>query len=209
MDRIINAVPGRRGSVMFALLLAASAATAAGTEHREHDAHMHGHGTLNVAAEGNELYIELRVPGVNVVGFEHQPETDKERRAVETALSLFSRAEKLFVPSESARCKAEEAEVSFAGEMHREGDAHEKHSEHGEKHSEHGESAHEQEEHAELHGEYHFHCAAPERLERIEVRVFEHLKNAEELEANVVTPTLQNAVTLRPGEASVLRLDLQ
>lgn len=202
MDRIIDAVPKRSGSVMFALLLAASAATAAETEHREHGAHMHGHGTLNLAAEGEELIIELRVPGVNVVGFEHPPESDEDRRAVETALSTFGRAENLFAPSKSARCVVEEAEVSFAGEMHHEGDGHEKHSEPGE-------GAHEQEEHAELHGEYHFNCAEPEKLDRIEVRVFDHLRNAEELEGNVVTPTLQKAVTLRPGGASVLRLDLQ
>ena len=83
----------------------------------------------------------------------------------------------------------------------------EEHEEHGHdgdehEHEEHGTDSG-AEAHSELHAAYHYHCHAPERLERIVVRVFEHLHDVEEIEARVVTPTTQAAMALHPGEAVV------
>ena len=47
-------------------------------ETRHHDAHVHGIGKLNVAFDGNNLIIELTSPAVNIVGFEHQAQNQKE-----------------------------------------------------------------------------------------------------------------------------------
>ena len=200
-------VPGPVGAALFLVPLMAGAAE---HEKREHDAHEHGQGLLTVVTEGDELAIEFRMPAVNVVGFEHEPSTDEQRRAVEEALAVFRRADSLFVLPESARCRVEEVEVELAGMAHEEGEAHEheKHDEH-DKHDKHGEhdehEGHDEEAHSELHGEYHFHCEAPDALDRLEVRLFEHLSNAEEIEAQIVTATMQAATDLRPGN-TVLKL---
>ena len=50
---------------------------------------------------------------------------------------------------------------------------------------------------------YRFHCRVPERLDGIDVRVFEHLRYAEEIEVRVVTPTVQLAMELHPGSTAV------
>ena len=45
-------------------------------------AHEHGVGHLSVAIEGNEVEIELVVPGADAVGFEHAARTEIEKKAV-------------------------------------------------------------------------------------------------------------------------------
>ena len=239
-------------------MLAAGAAFAASESgHREHGAHEHGHGTLDVAVEGEDLVIEFRIPAVNAVGFEHAPGTDAEREAVRQALARFGDPAAVVVPSPDAECEPERTEVGFPGMDH--GGSHEPHEEdgHGHEHEgdgheqdghadgEHGhaqaeDGGHEHEEdgsarekdedehhdhghdehrdgehdgepgadsgaeaHSELHATYHFHCHAPERLDRIQVRVFELLHDAEEIEVRVVTPALQKATELHPGDTVV------
>ena len=200
-------------------VLVASAAFAASEDgHREHDAHEHGHGTLDVAVEGEELVVEFRIPAVNVVGFEHAPRDDAEREAVRQALAPFKDAASVLVPSPDAMCEVEAVEAGLSSmeeEAHhehdesREDEGGEEHEHEGHEHEEdqHEKDAHDEEHdaeaHSELHAAYHFHCHAPERLDRIEVRVFEHLHDAEEIEARVVTPAVQTAMELHPGEAVV------
>lgn len=185
-----------------ALLCACAAGTASEDEKRAHDVHVHGQGLLNVAVDGDEMAIELEVPGVNVVGFEHAPETDEQKRAIREALESFARGGTLFLPTAEAGCRLEHVEVSL-GDEHAGGDAHEK--------REHEEKAHgndgkeEADSHAALLGEYHFHCDEPDRLHGLEVRIFEHLKDLEELDVQIVTPTVQAATELEPG-STVLKL---
>ena len=194
-----NASMGPRYLSAVALLLLSSAVAAGESDRRELDAHEHGHGLLTVAVDGSDLVIELEMPAVNVVGFEHAPKTDEQRHAVEEALDTFGRGGALFVPTADAGCLIEKAEVALAG-MSREGSAEEGHG-HAEKHAEkHGEEhaeEHEGESHSELHGEYHFHCDQPGKLESLEVRLFDHLRDVEELDVQVVTPTVQTATELR------------
>ena len=236
------------------LMFAASAVFAASENgHREHGPHEHGHGTLDVALEGEELVIELRMPGVNVVGFEHAPGTDAEREAVRQALTRFRDPAAVLVPSPDAECEPERVEAALSiidhedshdhdehhddgheqdghaheehehdrheGDEHEhEGDGHAQTEDGGHEHDEGGQARDEDdhghepgepgmdsgaEAHSELHATYHFHCHAPERLDRIQVLVFELLHDAEGIEARVVTPALQKAMDLHPGETIV------
>ena len=232
-------IPGgaRRSRPVFAALpmLVASAAFAASESgHREHGAHEHGHGTLDVAVEGEDLVIEFRIPAVNAVGFEHAPSSDAEREAVRQALARFGDAVAVLVPSPDAECEPERAEAGFSGMDHGgSGEDRERHEEDGHAHGEDGDTRDKDEDerhghdhdhdehqdggpesgepdadsgaeaHSELHAAYHFHCHAPERLDRIRVRVFELLHDAEEIEVRVVTPALQKAVDLHPGDTVV------
>lgn len=193
------------------LLLVTSTAQAASPtvrEHgmREHGAHEHGHGVLEVAMEGHELHLELRIPAVNVVGFEHAASTDAQRDTVRRALATFKRGQDLFVPSAAARCALESAEAALGEERdhgHGHGQAH------GHAKKEHAEREHEKqansddELHSELHAVWRFHCDAPDKLEHIEVKLFEHLLETDEIDAQVVTATLQKATELRPGSATL------
>ena len=189
----------RRVFLSAALLSTSLAVVATKDEAREHGAHKHGHGRLNVVTEGTELAIELYMPAVNVVGFEHEPRTDEQKRAVEKVLQVFGQVEKLFVPSPAARCKVENVVIEVGGMAHHEGESHGEHEHEGHDESEKGQ----EETHSELHARYHFHCDSPKKLVRLEVQLFENLKNAEEIAAQVVTTTVQTATALRPGETSL------
>ena len=207
---------GRIAGLAPALLACAVLAEQDG-ERREHMAHEHGHGTLDIVVEGEELVMELRIPGVNVVGFEHAPRDDAEREAVRQALVPFGDAALLFVLPADAKCEVEEtrAEIlDMAHEDDREGRGHEE-DEHGvdeveeqEEQEEHEErEAHDpdsvSEAHSELRATWRFHCREPGRLDELEVRVFEHLHDAEEIDVRVVTPAAQLAMALHPDSTVV------
>ena len=57
------------------LLLPAFVATSLLANERAHE---HGVGTLSIAVEGNDVEIEMVVPGADVVGFEHPPSSDDD-----------------------------------------------------------------------------------------------------------------------------------
>ena len=171
-----------------AVLLPLQGADASGeADRRELGAHEHGHGLLTVAVDGKDLIIELELPSVNVIGFEHAPETDEQRRRVEEALETFGRGDTLFVPAAAAECSVEHVEIELAGMSLGDEEAHAQVSK-GETHSE-------------LHGEYRFSCERPGQLENLEVRIFEHLRNMEELDVQIVTPSVQTATEIRAGSA--------
>ena len=208
-------------------LLAGVALAASDDEHREHDPHEHGRGMLDIVLEGEELVAELRIPAVNVVGFEHAPGDDAEREAVREAVARFANAAAVLVPTADADCELEDVEAEIAGTDHdgrwrvgaqgsmEEGHEGEDHDEDAHAKNEHEEDEHEEDEHAknagesgaeahsELHATYRFHCHAPGRLARIDVRVFELLHEAEEIGVRVVTPNAQTAMDLHPGETVV------
>lgn len=178
----------------------ASSASAANHEHREHEAHAHGHGTLDIVVEGELALIELRMPGVNVVGFEHAPKDDAEHEAVQRALAPLQDGASVFVLAPKANCVIEQAAADISAV------AHEDHHDDGQSGAdEHGEPAADsgEEEHSELHATYQFRCGAPERLDRIETHLLEHLHDVEEIDVRVVTPTAQLATELHEGSTVV------
>ena len=83
----------------------------AAEEHRELGAHEHGRGTLNIAVEGNKVTMELEVPGVDIVGFEHAAKTRREKAAVEKAKTQLLAPLTLFALPASAACRVTEAKV--------------------------------------------------------------------------------------------------
>lgn len=223
ISRLDGALPLRSATVLACAILGGVALAASEDEHREHDAHEHGRGTLDIVAEGEELVVEFRIPAANVVGFEHAPRDDAEREAVHRAAETFRNPASVLVLPAEAECEVEEAEAGIVGmddEEHDEGHGHdgdehakeehdeeegEDHDHAKEEHEEHDEHSADSdgEAHSELRATYHFHCHAPERLVRIEVRVFENLRDAEEIDVRVVTATAQTAMELHPGEAVV------
>lgn len=144
---------------------------------RDLDAHEHGSGTLNIAVENGAVWMELEVPGADIVGFEHAAESTEDKQAVEDAKAVLARPLELFAFPEAAGCAVEEAHVALAGEEHDE--AHD-----GEEHDE----AHDEDEpHNEFHAEYALRCAAPGEIDEIGFPWFAAFPGSEELEANVTS----------------------
>ncbi len=178
-------------------------AIASESTHREHGAHEHGHGVLEVVTEGAELVIALRIPAVNAVGFEHAPSTEQQHRRIEEKIARFRLGERLFVASGAADCRLVSADAELAGMPVEHGEAHDDGEHEKDAHSSEAHDKHAKETHFELHAEYRFRCASPARLEAIEVGVFDVLDGVEEIEARVVTETFQGAADLTARSATL------
>ena len=191
---------------------------------RELDAHEHGSGALNIAIEGDQLAMELEVPGFDIVGFEYAATTDTDKAAVAAALETLGDPLALFVLPEAAGCAVTEASVELHGDEEHDEHDHEAHGEedhdHGEEHAEgedhdHEEHAegeeHDHEEHAEeashseFHAEYLMTCSDIAALTRIELSYFATFENAEELDVQLVTEKGAAAMEATP-EQPVLNL---
>ena len=75
--------------VAIPFILVPASFASSGEEHREHAPHEHGHGAIDIVMEAEEVVIEIRIPAVNVVGFEHAPRDDEEHEAIRQALVPF------------------------------------------------------------------------------------------------------------------------
>jgi hypothetical protein len=162
----------------------------------QQSAHVHGFATINLAIDDEELQIEFVSPAESIVGFEYEPSTAAERKAVADANALLRNPAKLFVLPTSAGCELHEVEA----ERHAEGDhdEHAKHDEHGDhdedehaKHDEDDEHAHENsgagESHSEFHAHYHFDCKST-AIETIDLRLFETWPRIEDIRWQALTP---------------------
>ncbi len=90
--------------------------------HRELGPHVHGHGTLNIAIEDKRVSMELEVPGMDIVGFEHAPSTDDQKAAVEKAKARLEKPLGVFSLPAAAGCTVAEAKVAVEAEHDDHGD---------------------------------------------------------------------------------------
>ena len=172
------------GAVAVLGALAAHPA-AAQTTHRELGPHEHGRGTLNIAVEGNKVSMELEVPGVDIVGFEHKAKTRKDKATLAKAKEKLSTPLSLFKLPASAGCRVTEAKVEVeAGESD--------HSAHEGEKGEASKSSEKDQRHSEFHNTYSLECTSPTSIAGIEFAYFNAFPGAEKLEVNVITPKGQN-----------------
>jgi hypothetical protein len=151
--------------------------------HRELGPHVHGHGTLNIAIEGKRVAMELEVPGMDIVGFEHAPSTDDQKVAVEKAKARLEKPLGIFSLPAAAGCTVAEAKVALEGE----------HGEHGgddHKHEEKGDHDHDHDAaggHNQFEASYALDCTNPAELTTITFDYFALFAGAHDLTVNVVT----------------------
>jgi hypothetical protein len=167
-----------------AILGALAVFPAAAQSHRELGAHEHGRGTLNIAVEGNKVSMELEVPGMDILGFEHAAKSRKDKTTLEKAQQKLSAPLSLFKLPVSAGCQVTEAKVEVeTGEhdhanLEKQGDA--------------AKSSEKEQHHSEFHNQYSVECTSPANITGIEFGYFNAFPGAEKLEVNVITPKGQN-----------------
>ena len=175
-------------------------------EQRHHEAHVHSVAHMNVALEGDNLYIELSSPAANIVGFEHQPRTEEQKAAVKKAIETLEAGQKLFALPTGTGGKLVKAKVHTNIENdsdHEPGQTHaHDHADTGKEaevekhqHGEHHESD-DHERHSEFEAEYHFLCKTPQKLTRVEVKLFRIFPGIEHIEVQLLTDTKQTALEL-------------
>jgi hypothetical protein len=150
--------------------------------HRELGPHVHGHGTLNIAIEGKRVSMELEVPGMDIVGFEHAPSTDDQKAAVEKAKARLEKPLGMFSLPAAAGCIVAEAKVALEAEHGDHGDDH--------KHDEKGDDDHDHDAaggHNQFEASYALDCTNPSELTTITFDYFALFAGAHDLTVNVVT----------------------
>jgi hypothetical protein len=61
-------------------------------EHRHHEAHVHGHATLNIAFDQVKGKVEFKAASQSILGFEHQAKSEKDKKIMSEAISIFETA---------------------------------------------------------------------------------------------------------------------
>ncbi len=149
-----------------------------------HAQHKHGEGQLDVVIDKDSVTLGLELPLDATVGFERTPKNDKEKAALAAADKVLKDAATLWLPTPTANCTVQSAQVQvpFTG-----GD--DQHAQH-----QHEGAAH----HADIDARYVFRCANPAALKSVETTLFKHFKRLYRLEVQRVGPSGQGAQRLTP-----------
>lgn len=189
----------------LAVALCLFAASAQAEDKRRASAHEHGLGRLDIAIEGNTVAMALRVPGADIVGFEHAAKSDADKAALADALAKLKKPLTLFVPPATAACTVTAAEAEFETDQDEERKDGGKENDHG-KDAKHEEGKDRDEEgHAEFHAEYQLSCDKIDALDHMEFAYFAQFPAAEELEVQVISDKGQKGAEMTPDAT---RLDL-
>ena len=202
------------------LIVSALSATTLQAEMRQHSAHEHGKGEMNVAVDKNTLFLEMTLPGHDVIGFE-TISTDAQRKKVAQALTMMESAD-LWAFSADAQCSLTAAHASHSADKHDEHEQHDAHDDHDEHakhdaHDEHKEHAHHEEhEHHEEHAHKseagghlefslsaEFICKYPKKLHSMTVNTFDHMPQSKSLSVQVLGNSGQNHATVTSASRKV------
>ena len=170
-------------------------------------AHVHGEGQVNIAIDGNRIFMALESPGADIVGFEYEARSSDEKAAVKQAIAQLSDPMLLVRFEADAGCAVRQANAGIEGEGEHDEHEEDKHSEHDE-HEDEAQAEHDEHKGEEAHGafvaQYEFECADISALGSIEFTYFNQFSNAQSLaivlidgngqrrvEINRVIPVLQ------------------
>jgi hypothetical protein len=112
--------------------------------------------------------IELEIPASDIVGFEHEPKTDKDKAAVETAKKKLADPLRLFGVPKGAQCAVASAKVELEAGAKDASDKAPK-------------------AHADFHAQYALTCAKPAEIVALDFAFFTDFPNAQELEVVVIS----------------------
>ncbi|WP_281645962.1 DUF2796 domain-containing protein [Parendozoicomonas sp. Alg238-R29] len=169
---------------------------ASAESHTRHaDAHIHGEGGLNFAIEGNQIYLELKTPGFDILGFETITTEEQHHKLEEAYKQLGSADLWRFTPA--ASCKLVEAKIPGAENGHAETHNEHGHDEHhAEKHDEHEHDEHhaqkpdehDESQHMDIEATYVYQCSDIKKLNSLGTTFFTTFPNSEELKIQGIAP---------------------
>ena len=196
-------------STLLILALSASSMVIAEEkdEHREHGAHEHGHASLSIISEKNELVVSLETPAMNVFGFEHKPKNEKQNEVVHEAVEDLEKFGSLLTLDVSANCSVVKAEVKQPFEM-AEGKHHDEHDDedkdehknhdddHKDEHKDHDDD-HKEAVHSDVDVEVTFNCKNGSNLTKMDLSpLFKRFPLFVELDAQGIINGQQSAIEL-------------
>jgi hypothetical protein len=162
----------------MSVLASASAATAQTTTHRS--AHQHGAAKLQVSLDGQALQISFEGPADNLLGFEHAPRTDAERKTLARAEEQLRQPLQVFGIPPAAGCQAQPARLETRLPAAGGGETH-----------------------SEIEVDWRWECANPQGLTHVDVNLFRAFSRLKQLRVQLVTAQGQRAMVLRPNSTRI------
>ena len=208
-------------TLFVTLGLAASGSAVADNHFRQHDAHVHGVVEVNIAQDGKDLLMEVHAPGADVVGFEHAPQTDEQKAAIENAISKLNSPDSTWMLTANAQCQLVDSQVtetltSQEGDAH--GHDHDKHDhddhghdhdhdkhdhdDHGHDHDKHDHDDHDHGAHGEFSAQYTYKCGDIDKLTEVKSQWFTHFPTTERITINAITDKGQKGGSLTPNSVT-------
>ncbi|WP_323795601.1 DUF2796 domain-containing protein [Nisaea sp.] len=174
--------------LFLAAMLATTSTIAAASETRHADAHEHGHGQLTIAIEGATVEMEIEIPGADIVGFEHSPETKAQHDAFDAGKANLAKGDTLFKAVGEAGCTLKE--TRFLEEDDHDHDKKTDHADHDG-------------EHMEFHVSYRFACNDTAKITGFSFPFFKHFPQSEELDVQIVSSKGQFQFEVSPDKPAL------
>ena len=164
----------RAGSVIIAILLVTTLAPGAD---KTAPAHQHGAASLQVSLDGRVLQIAFEGPADNLLGFEHAPQNEAQKKTVERAEQQLKHAIQLFATPPAAECEVQPARVDMKLPAAGSGETH-----------------------SEIEAEWRWECGKPDALAHVDVGgLFKAFPRLKQLKVQIVSARGQKTAVLRPG----------
>jgi hypothetical protein len=138
-----------------------------------HGAHAHGKGELELTVQANLISGTFRTPMDSLLGFEHQPKTDAQKKAVAQLRQDLANPTVILLPNAEAKCSPKMHAANsamFTGQV--------------------------KGSHSELEYQFSFECAAPEKLTGLEFNALKQFKRLSQVRVQIASPKGQRAVVL-------------
>ena len=149
---------------------------------RQKDSHEHGAAKLMMVMEGEKLQVEFEVPSESLIGFEHFPKSQSNRKNFNEAIKILSDPSKLFSMPIKAECLLVGMNVSqslFSNEE-----------EHGHDESEKSEI------HSEFESNYYWNCQHLDEIDSIGTQLMSFFPRIEEIRVNWISNYGQGSLEL-------------
>ena len=149
---------------------------------RQKDSHEHGAAKLMMVMEGEKLQVEFEVPSESLIGFEHFPKSQSNRKNFNESIKILSDPSKLFSMPIKAECLLVGMNVSqslFSNEE-----------EHGHDESEKSEI------HSEFESNYYWNCQHLDEIDSIGTQLMSFFPRIEEIRVNWISNNGQGSLEL-------------
>ena len=149
---------------------------------RQKDSHEHGAAKLMMVMEGKKLQVEFEVPSESLIGFEHFPKSQSNRKNFNESIKILSDPSKLFSMPIKAECLLVGMNVSqslFSNEE-----------EHGHDESEKSEI------HSEFESNYYWNCQHLDEIDSIGTQLMSFFPRIEEIRVNWISNYGQGSLEL-------------
>ena len=153
---------------------------------RQKDSHEHGAAKLMMVMEGKKLQVEFKVPSESLIGFEHFPKSQSNRKNFNEAIKILSVPSKLFSIPIKAECLLVGMNVSqslFSNEE-----------EHGHDESEKSEI------HSEFKSNYYWNCQHLDEIDSIGTQLMSFFPRIEEIRVNWISNNGQGSLELESDD---------